>query len=332
MVGLILAGTVSQAISSAVELGLPEALAAGPQDLDALAARCGAHRGHLGRLMRALAGFGVFARTGPQTFALTSMGETLLGAEPDGRSLAGMALLAGSPWVADARGALTESIRTGTSAFRSAHGTDLYGCMREHPDLAALWERWTGYSTGVDALAEPILASYDFSSARHVVDVGGRHGALLAQILSATPGLTGTLFDLPDAAARAGAHLRSEGVGDRCRVVGGSFFDGVPDGGDLYVLSNVIEDWDDERAIRILRNCREAMAPGGFVLVIEPVFAEEVLEGPGVSLFDLWMMVVSGGMRTEAELRVLLAAAGLQVRRVIPTASAAATMVEATIA
>jgi SAM-dependent methyltransferase len=320
---------VSQAICSAVELGLPEALASSPRGLDELVARCGVDRWYLERLLRALTSFGVLDRRADGAFELAPLGETLLGNEAEGPSLAGMALFAGSTWLADARAALTESITTGVSAFRVAHDADLYECIQSHPDLAALFEGWAGYSSGVDSLAEAVLAAYDFSNARHVVDVGGRLGALLGRILSDTPRLTGTLFDLPDVENAARANLESQGVGERCRIVMGSFFDAVPSGGDLYVLSNVLADWDDERAGRILRNCRRAMGPDGVLLTIESVFVAPALESRGVSIVDLWMMVHSGGLRDEGALRRLIAAAGFRIASVIPTASAAATLIEA---
>jgi hypothetical protein len=329
MLGLILAANVSQAICSAVELGLPEALAGGPRRVEDLAADRGAHAGHLERLMTALAAVGVFARIDAETFELTPLGQTLIGAEEDGRSLAGLAAFSGSRWLGDARASLTDSVRTGASAFRCAHGADLYEAIQEHPDLGELYEGWAGYSAGVDALAEPIIDAYDFSRSRHVVDVGGRYGALLARILDATPGLTGTLFDLPDVEAEARKLLRAHLLHDRCRVVIGSFFDGVPEGADLYILSNVLPDWDDERAVAILRQCCAAMVPDGRLLVIQPVFTEQVLRSSGVSGFDLWMMIHSGTMRTLEELGALLAAAKFEVLRVIPTASGAATLIEA---
>jgi hypothetical protein len=329
MTALILGGCVSQAICSAVELQLPEALASSPRGLDELATRCGADRWYLERLLRALTSFGVFDRRADGAFELAPLGETLLGQEGGGPSLAGLALFAGSGWLADARAALTESIRTGVSAFRIAHGSDLYECIQQHPDLAALYEEWAGYASGVDSLAEAVLAAYDFSNTRHVVDVGGRLGALLGRILGATPGLTGTLFDLPDVENAARTHLESQGLGERCRIVTGSFFDAVPSGGDLYVLSNVLADWDDDRAGRILGSCRQAMGPEGALLTIETVFAVPALESSGVSIVDLWMMVQSGGLRDEVALRRLIGAAGFRIASVIPTASAAATLIEA---
>ena len=231
MLSLILATNVSQAIGAAVELDLPETLAAGPRSADELAAECGAHAGQLRRLLTALAGVGVFARTDGDKFGLTELGQTLVGTEPDGRSLAGLAAFSGSRWLNDARSALTDAIRSGANAFRTAHGADLYEAIQQHDDLALLYESWAGYSAGVDQLAKPIVDAYDFSAAAHVVDVGGRYGTLLARILDASPGLSGTLFDLPDVEDVAREQLRIHLEQGRCRVVTGSFFDGVPEGG-----------------------------------------------------------------------------------------------------
>jgi hypothetical protein len=220
-------------------------------------------------------------------------------------------------------------VLTGASAFRCAHGTDLPDAMQKDADLARLWERWSGYSSGVDALAGLVVESYDFSSVRHVVDVGGRYGSLLAEILLSVPEATGTVFDLPDAEDGARAHLRSRGVESRALVASGSFFESVPEGGDLYILSNVLLDWDDQRAHELLRNCRDAMGPRARLLVIEPMFGERVLERRGTSLFDLWMMVHSGSMRTVEEVRDLLESAWFDVREVIPASASAATLIEA---
>ncbi len=330
MLGLILAANVSQAICAAVELGVPEALADGPRSVDDLAADCRADASQLRRLLTALAGADVFTRTADDTFGLTDLGATLVGTEEDGRSLAGLAAFSGSLWLNTARSSLTESVRSGSNAFRTAHGADLYEAIQEHGDLAALYERWAGYSAGVDLLAEPILDAYDFSTATHVVDAGGRYGTLLAMILEAMPGLSGTLFDLPDVEDDARKQLRVYIEQGRCRVITGSFFEGVPKGGDLYVLSNVLPDWDDERAVAILRECATAMPRAGRLLAIQPVFSEAALRSSGVSGFDLWMMIHSGTMRTLDEVTALLHAAGLDLLRVIRTASGAATIIEAT--
>jgi predicted O-methyltransferase YrrM len=107
--------------------------------------------------------------------------------------------------------------------------------------------------------AAEILGAFDFCRYHHVVDVGGGFGVTLAAILNAYPDLHGTLFDRPDVVPAAQERLQAAGVAGRCQVVGGDAFDAVPHGGDLYLLSRVIHDWNDEDAVRILRSCRTAM-------------------------------------------------------------------------
>jgi hypothetical protein len=150
MAALILGGMVSQAVSSAVELRAPEELASGPRRSEELAARCGADGWDLERLLQAPASVGLCARTTDKRVCACAARRDV--ARPRGRrtSLAGMARFVGSGWLAAARAAMTESIRTGVSAFRCAHGADLYECMQDHPDLAALYDGWAGYSSGVD--------------------------------------------------------------------------------------------------------------------------------------------------------------------------------------
>jgi predicted O-methyltransferase YrrM len=154
-----------------------------------------------------------------------------------------------------------------------------------------------------------------------VVDVGGGTGALLAAILGATPGLRGILLDRPAVVEGATRHLAAAGVLDRCEVVGGDMFTAVPRGGDAYVFSRVLHDWDDARATVALRNCRRVIEPRGTLVVIEEVILPGDAPGFG-KLSDLNMLVGPGGQeRTEAEYRALYTAAGFALTQVIPTPS-----------
>jgi predicted O-methyltransferase YrrM len=149
---------------------------------------------------------------------------------------------------------------------------------------------------------------------------GGR-AALVAGALRACAGLRATLLDLPEVVAAAHPLLERAGVAGRCRVIGGDFFEAVPAGGDLYVLKFILHDWSDRDCVRLLRNCRRAMAPGGRVLVVEHVVPEQ--PGPDFARFmDISMLVfTSGGReRTRQELEQLLAKAGLRLRSLVPTA------------
>ena len=165
------------------------------------------------------------------------------------------------------------------------------------------------------------MQHYDFSHARHIVDVGGAHGDLLLAILDANPQARGTVFDRPHVADAARAAIHAKGYQGRCEAVGGDFFHAVPPGGDLYVLKFILVDWKDAEAGRILHNCRTAIIPGGRLLVIEMTIPDDNHPSPG-QLFDLNMLVMTGGQeRTESEYGALLAQAGFRITRIVPTGS-----------
>jgi hypothetical protein len=176
--------------------------------------------------------------------------------------------------------------------------------------------------TTLTAWAEAaILQSYDFSAIGKIVDVGGGHGGFISAILKANPGMKGVLFDQPHVVDGALETIEKAGLADRCETVGGSFFDSVPEGGDAYILKWIIHDWDDERSIVILRNCRRAMSETGRLLLVETVVPPG--NEPSFAKFiDLNMLVMTGGReRTEAEYRALFEAAGFRLTRIVPTPS-----------
>jgi O-methyltransferase domain len=173
--------------------------------------------------------------------------------------------------------------------------------------------------------AAAIVTAYDFAALRTVVDVGGGQGILLAAIVQAYPEMSGVLFEMPSVADQADARLRTMGVRGRCEVVAGDFFKEIPAGGDAYILKDIIHDWDDERAVNVLANCRKALRtePNGKVLVIEKIIppGNEPFAG---KLTDITMLLMTGGReRTGPEYGTLLATAGLTVRRIVPTQSPA---------
>ncbi len=185
------------------------------------------------------------------------------------------------------------------------------------PEAGAIFDRaMTGLSRGV---TDAVLGAYDFARFACVVDVGGGQGALLAAILTKHPSMRGVLFDQPQVVAGAEQVLRDAGVADRCQVVGGDFFEAVPDGGDAYVLKSILHDWEDEQARAIVRTCRRAVGPNGKLLVIEREISPPN-EGPRAKFLDLQMMVGAGGReRTHEEWAALFAAGGFRLERVTPT-------------
>jgi hypothetical protein len=163
--------------------------------------------------------------------------------------------------------------------------------------------------------------AYDFGRFDEVVDIGGGHGAFITAMLRRWPGLAGILFDQPHVVAGAPDLLAEAGVEDRCRIVGGSFFETVPSGADAYVFKNVVHDWPDGAATEILRTCRKNVGESATVLLAERIIAGPN-EGLDAAFSDLNMLVAPGGVeRTEAEYAMLLATAGFRLTAVAPTAS-----------
>ncbi|MFC4453035.1 methyltransferase [Deinococcus sonorensis] len=297
---------VSQALHVAATLGIADLLAGGPLASAELAERTGSHPGSLYRLLRALADAGVLAEHLGQRFGLTATGEALRSDAPD--SLAGMARFIGRPYIWQAWSGLLHSVQTGENAFAHLNGESLWAYWAQRPEENRIFD---AAMTGNTRRAQhALLERTDFGRYGTVIDVGGGRGTLLIALLQKFPDLKGVLFDQPQVVAHAGPLLTEAGLAERCRVVSGSFFEGVPPGGGAYLLKAVLHDWDDEQAIQILQRCHEAMAPGASLLVIERRMDQGVRDRHA-SLSDLNMLVGPGGReRTTAEFRTLFEHAG----------------------
>jgi hypothetical protein len=164
-----------------------------------------------------------------------------------------------------------------------------------------------------------IVDVYDFSDVNTLTDVGGGHGALMAEILGANPLMKGIVADLPSVLQGAKRLIRTRGIEDRCEAVACDFFNEVPAGSDAYLMSHILHDWADEKCITILRNCHKAMKPESKLLVIEMVIPPG--NEPSVAkLLDLEMLVITGGReRTKKEFRYLFESSGFELSRIIPT-------------
>ncbi len=294
---------------AALRLGLPDRLADTARTSAELAAETQTHEPSLNRLLRALSSIGLTSEVEPGRYRLTEVGALLRRGAPDSRYA--VAMVSTDASVVDGWRDLAHSVRTGVPAFERAYGTGFFDYLTGNPELSALFNASMG--DGTQDTADAIAKHYDFSRFPIVVDVGGGNGTLLAAILAAEPAVRGIVFDSPQGVAEAPSALRAAGVADRCDVVGGDFFAEVPEGGHLYLLKNIVHDWDDERAARILANCRRAMAQGGRVLLVESVLPARVDPAgpPDPYLMDINMLVNFGGReRTEAEFHTLLRAAG----------------------
>ncbi|GGL11871.1 methyltransferase [Sphaerisporangium melleum] len=298
---ILTGGWVAQATFVAIRLGVPDALDGRRMPCAEIAAAVEAHPDALHRLLRLLAGVGLVEADEDGAYGLTPMGELLRRDR-----LGPLGTLYGEDYFAAAWGGLMHSVRTGELAFDHVHGMPVFAHLAGDPGRASVFN--AGMAAG-SAFFREVPVAYDFSRAGTVVDLAGGTGALLGTVLLGAPAARGVLFDTPGVVADAAAHLERIGVLDRCELVGGDLFDGVPAGGDVYLLSRILHDWDDDRCAALLRGCAEAMRPGAELLVIERV----VTAGSYLPLaFDLHMMVMTGGReRTEAEYRALLRGAGL---------------------
>jgi SAM-dependent methyltransferase len=314
MLQLILGFMATPAISVAATLGIADLVAETPRTAEELTQATNTHGPSLRRLLHFLTSLGVFAEDAAGRYRQTPLSETLRSDHP--LSFRGSAILFGSEFIWRPWGDLRVTIATGQPAFNLVFGTTFFDYLAAHPDDAANFN--AAMTSGSLVELPQILAAYDFSHFERIVDVGGGQGALLQGILSANPKVRGVLVDLPSVVAGAAA-LLSGAIAERCEVVGGDFFQEVPQGADAYVMRVVVHDWNDEDALKILRNCRRAIRPDGKLLLIESVLKPPNEPDPG-SFNDLTMLVVAPGgkERTEAEFRSLLREAGFSLMRVIP--------------
>lgn len=304
---------VSQALYVAAKLGIADRLACEARNADALAAATGANPDALQRLLRVLANHGIVEMSQDGNWRLTEIGECMRSDHPESVHswTLSMGELGWSPW-----GELLHCIRTGEPAFGKIYGTSRYAYLQANPEL----EGWFNHAMSVTAveIARNVCAAYGERLHGTILDVGGGAATLLAALLQRDRKVRGILLERPEVAAQAQTVIDAAGLSDRCRCVAGDFFESVPSGADICILSFILHNWDDEKALAILRNCLRPLNAGGRILIIEHVL--EVPEGePYASLLDLHMLVMHGGReRTRNEFERLATAAGLRIERITP--------------
>lgn len=305
----------SQATYVMAKLGLADALAAGPATAAELADRIDVNAEALARFLRLAAFCGLVTEVSGDRFELTEVGK-LLRVGVDG-SMNALAIMLGEEHYA-AWGSLLYSVKTGKPAFDHVFGSPLFDYLAKNAEAQATFD--AAMSSGVDVYLAAVADAYDFR-ARTLVDVGGGNGSLSAIILKRHPQVEAVIYDQPQVLEGADRYLTEAGVRERCRLVPGNFFESVPEGGDVYLLSNIVHDWDDERATRILKNCREAMNPSGVVLLLEAVVPEHGTPSQAASHDVNMMVLLTGKERTQKQFESLLAAAGLGLQKVTPASN-----------
>jgi ubiquinone/menaquinone biosynthesis C-methylase UbiE len=305
---------ISQALYVAAKLGIADLLTAGSRSVAELASATQCQPSSVYRLLRALASVGVFAEDGQGRFTVTPLGQCLRSGVPGSQHA--LAIMSGEEHYR-AWGELLYSVQTGQPAFDKLYGMPVFDFLSRHPEQAKVFDAAMVGVHGRETAA--LIEAYDLTGITVLADIGGGNGSLLTGVLRHYPALRGILYDLPSVAQRAKTTVQAAGLADRCQVIGGSFFESVPSGADAYLMRHIIHDWDDAKAVTILRNVQRAIGKEGRLLVVEGVIPPG--NDPSFSkLLDLTMLVVPGGKeRTEDEYRALYQAAGFNLTRIVPT-------------
>jgi hypothetical protein len=310
---------LSSALHAAVSLGVADHLDGGPRTSAELARATGANEDSLHRVLRALASAGVFEEVEPRKFALTPAAALLRANAPE--RLYELARWMCDPFHFRVYADALHSVKTGRPAIEKTHGAPVFEHFARDPELSNVFnEAMTAFSA---AVIPAVLKVYDFSGVGTLVDVAGGQGAILTSILRAYPAMRGILFDLDHVLAGAEERFAAMGLAGRCRAEAGDFFRAVPAGGDAYIMKHIIHDWDDERALVILKNVRSALgaAPRGRLILLESVLRPGNEPDFG-KIIDLEMLLLPGGReRTAEEFGALFSGAGFELTRVLPTES-----------
>jgi hypothetical protein len=307
---------VTQLMGTAARLGVADRLETGPMQVNDLATAVGADPRALYRALRACTAVGVFSEQPGETFANNGLSQTLRSNVPGSMRDFAIAQSAPGHWRPWER--LTQAVQTGKSTAHEALGREIWDWYGSHAEEAA------AFSGAMDNLSAQVAAevtrAIDFTGVARVVDVGGAKGTLVSAVLRAFPNTKGVLFDLPHVVEPVKKTLAAVGLGERCDVIAGSFFESVPSG-DVMLLKQILHDWNDEQCVTLLRHCARSLSSGGRVLVVEMVVSEDGRPS-AAHLMDVNMLVMLPGReRTATEYGKLFASAGLRLERVHATHS-----------
>ena len=315
MTQLLFGKQLTYCLSGVARLGVADQMGATPMPIEEIAAKTGAHAPSLYRVMRALAGMGVFREEPGKRFALTPAGELLKSDAPG--TVRYFAMMFGDQWTTRAYEHFADCLRTGQDGVSQAFGKHVFDLLAERPEQLATFQ--AAMTSGSTMAGKAITAAYDFNGIERLADVGGGHGALLATILRRYPEMQGVLFDRSEIVAGV-PDDRFAGCEGRISIEAGSFFERVPDGCDAYIMKHIIHDWGDEQCRTILELMREKLPKQGRVLVCDMVVSGDAGPTPAKLLdIEMLVMTVGGKERSEAEFRELFASAGLKLNRIVPT-------------
>lgn len=309
---LIAGFRIAMMVGVVAQLGIADILHRGPQSAADLARETKTYAPSLYRVLRTLASIGVFEEDESHRFRQTPVSELMRADVPGSQRELARSIVREMSWRSN--GQMLEAVRTGKTGMQLAFGMELWDYLSKHPtDEKAFNDRM---SSNTRREAAEITKAYDFTNAASLVDLGGGEGVLVAAIFRANPKTQVALFEQASVIESAKRSLAADVV-RRIEFVTGDFFKAVPQGHDIYILKNIIHDWDDDQSTAILSHCRKAMKRDSKVLIIEGVVPAGNVPSP-TKIMDINMLVMTGGReRTEAEHRALLTKAGLRLNRII---------------
>jgi len=317
LIQLLTGAWAMQAVATAARLEIPDVLAGAARTAEDVAAKTGADPGAMYRLLRALASLGVLERSKDGRFATTPIGDRLRIGAPGGLRDMFIGETDHVHWQSWER--VADAVKTGLPRPKAVFGVPAFEYYGQHVDEGEQFGRAMQNVSNFAAAA--VLEAYDFSGVRTIMDVGGGNGSMALAILGKYPDMKGKVVDLPYIEPQAKQTIQAAGAAGRCAFEATDFFRSVPKGADLHVLKFILHDWTDEECVRILTRCREALAPGGKVVLVEMLVPEEI-RPDFVMLMDLNMLVMTGGReRTAKEFEKVFQDAGFEMTRVIPTKS-----------
>jgi hypothetical protein len=311
---ILISPALARAVSTIAELGIADLVQAGqPQPVEHLARASKTHEPSLYRILRFMAGYGLFQESENRHFDHTPLSAALRSDAPGSyRAAAQLFHPIFSAWEG-----LHHSIQTGEPAFNKVFGAPIFEYIPRHPELGPLFDAGMGSINYYET--DALLDAYDFAGIKVLADIGGGNGSLISAVLARYPKMQGILFDLGHVVGRAKENLQAAGLADRCRVIEGSFFESIPAGADACLFRHIIHDWTDEQCIQILGNCRKVIPANGKLIIADCV----VPAGNTPSLskdMDITMLTFPGGQeRTEAQFRSLLMASGFELKSITPT-------------
>lgn len=304
----------SRGIYVATKLELADHLKEGSRSVEELAELTQSNTESLHRLLRMLAGLGIFEETSPGIFSNTEASKLLAKNNPN--TLHSLSLFYGED-IHTALDELLPAVQTGKTAFQMKFKEPVFSYFKQNPCKAALFHQ--AMKEKSMAVIHSVLSTYDFSKCTVACDIGGGNGAFMHALLKKNPQLKGSILELPEVVA--GLKLQNSEKELNCELIPGDFFVSIPKGCDLYLLKSVLHDWDDAKSETILKNCYEAMSDDSRLLIIEVVLQSN--EGSHyANCMDVLMMAITGGKeRSLDSFNKILENSGLVLERIYPTST-----------